>query len=138
VKARPLLIDTGFVVALVNRADPAHHACVEVWKKVRGPFVSVEGVLVETAWMLRKARGALQSAVELLASVGTVWAPPSVDRTRRVLHLMHRYSNVPMDFVDGQLIVLADEVRASQVLTLDRRGFRVFRSPDGRALELLP
>ncbi len=134
----PQLVDTGFLVALVNRADPAHGACVDAWKSVRGPFVSVEGVLVEAAGLLRRVPGAFEAAYRLLSAVGTVWAPPSAARVETALELMRHYDDVPMDFVDAHLTALADEVRARRILTLDRRGFRAFRTPSGRALELLP
>lgn len=56
-KRGPFLLDTGFLVALLNAADPDHQKCAKVWAQIAGPFLSTEGVLVETAQLLRKTRG---------------------------------------------------------------------------------
>lgn len=46
-------LDPGFVVALVNHADPDHERCAEVWRELRAPLLSVDGVLVAAAHRLR-------------------------------------------------------------------------------------
>jgi predicted nucleic acid-binding protein len=40
---------------------------------------------------------------------------------------MEQYRSVPMDFVDASLVALAEEKGLDRVLTLDRRGFGVYR-----------
>ena len=134
----PFLVDTGFLVALVNRADPAHQVCAEVWGRVAGPFISTEGVLVESAWLLRKAPGALEAVVGLLRGVGAVVPPVTSARVDRALALMKRYRDVPMDLVDALLMALAEETNTKQVLSLDRRGFRTYRTVRGTALRMFP
>ena len=62
--ADPVLLDTGVVVALVNAADPDHDACVAAWTRLRRPVLTVEGVLVEAAHLLREQRGGASPARE--------------------------------------------------------------------------
>jgi uncharacterized protein len=50
---------------------------------------------------------------------------------------MGRYANVPMDFADATLVLLAETLGAHDVLTLDRRGFATYRTRRGRALRLV-
>jgi predicted nucleic acid-binding protein len=70
--ARSVLLDTGFLVALVNEADPDHAPCAAVWNGLRARVLTVEGVLVETAHMLRRTRGGLEAAIGLvLAAAGS-------------------------------------------------------------------
>jgi predicted nucleic acid-binding protein len=40
---------------------------------------------------------------------------------------MEKYHDVPMDLADATLVVLAEETNIREVLTLDRRGFDVYR-----------
>ncbi len=40
---------------------------------------------------------------------------------------MKKYRNLPMDFADGTLVALGEELETDRILTLDRRGFGVFR-----------
>lgn len=126
-KRGPFLIDTGFVVALVNSADPAHRACVDVWRQVQGPFVSTEGVLVEAGWLLRKEAAAFPRAWSMLRSVGTRLLPSIPWRYEKALELMEAYRDVPMDLVDALLVAITEETGIVDVLTLDRRGFSAYR-----------
>ena len=50
---------------------------------------------------------------------------------------MERYDNVPMDYADATLLLLAEGLGIEDLLTLDRRGFSAFRTRDGRALRLV-
>ncbi len=84
-------------------------------------------MLVETAHLLSKQRGAFGSAWRLLRSVGTLVAAPTNPRVDRAVELMARYADVPMDLVDGTLAALAEESGVLDVLTLDRRGFGAYR-----------
>ena len=40
---------------------------------------------------------------------------------------MEKYHDVPMDFADATLVVLAEETGIHEIFTLDLRGFQVFR-----------
>ncbi len=53
--------------------------------------------------------------------------PLDVRRMRAAAGLMERYRNVPMDLVDALLVLAAQELSIREVLTLDRRGFSVYR-----------
>lgn len=43
-----------------------------------------------------------------------------------------------MDFADATLVQLSGELGTNRILTLDRRGFRTFRTPRGQAFEIVP
>ena len=136
--ARRVLVDTGFVVALVNASDPDHDRCVEVWRGLRARLFSVEGVLVECAHLLRRTSGATSAAFHLVFAAGTQLVPLSEVRIERALDLMTKYRGVPMDFVDAMLVVVAEEVGAREVLTLDRRGFSAYRAKGRERFRVFP
>ncbi len=124
---RPVLLDTGVIVALTNRDDPDHARCVAVWATLRAPLVTVEGVLVEAAHMLRRAPGGPAAVIGLVRASGAEIAEPTDARYDRALALMAKYHDVPMDLVDALLVALAEERKSSEILTLDVRGFGVYR-----------
>jgi predicted nucleic acid-binding protein len=136
--ARSVLLDTGFLVALVNAADPDHPACADVWNGLRARVVTVEGVLVEAAHMLRRARGGVEAATGLVVAVDATIVPLDSGRLERSMVLMGRYRNVPMDLVDALLVVSAEDNAIAEILTLDRRGFRAYRFGRSRAFTILP
>ena len=69
----------------------------------------------------------MHAAGSLVWASGAAVPEPTPERHARALVLMRKYHDVPMDFVDALLVALAEEQRASDVLTLDRRGFTVYR-----------
>jgi hypothetical protein len=136
--ARSVLLDTGFLVALVNAADPDHASCAAVWYGLRARVVTVEGVLVEAAHMLRRARGGLEAATGLVVAVDATIVPLDAARLARCTALMVRYRNVPMDLVDALLVVTAEDKAIGEILTLDKRGFRAYRFGRSRVFTILP
>lgn len=137
-KRGPYLLDTGFLVALLNAADPAHQACATLWGQLAGPFLTTEGVLVETAHLVRRNREAFPAAWALVKSVGTLIAASTRPRVDRACELMTQYQDVPMDYVDATLVALAEETQVFSVLSLDGRGFDTYRTRGGKKFRRLP
>jgi predicted nucleic acid-binding protein len=50
---------------------------------------------------------------------------------------MRKYLDLPMDYADATLVLLAERTGVFDVLTLDRRGFSVYRSARGRHFSLV-
>src|SRR5436190_10644879 len=51
--------------------------------------------------------------------------------------LMQKYADTPMDFADATLVLLANELGALEVATLDTRGFSAYRTVKGKAFRLV-
>ena len=51
--------------------------------------------------------------------------------------LMEKYSDLPMDFADATLILLAEQLQILDILSLDRRGFTVYRTRDRKPFHLV-
>jgi predicted nucleic acid-binding protein len=51
--------------------------------------------------------------------------------------LMTKYADIPMDFPDATLVWIADLSGTDKILTLDRRGFSLFRFGRNRRFKLL-
>lgn len=133
------LLDTGFVVALLRADDPDHGSCVEVWNGLRAPrLVSVEGVLVESAHLVRRVRGGAIAVAGLVYGAATELVPTTRERAQRAVALMDKYHDVPMDLVDALLVTVAEERNARDVLTLDRRGFETYRANGRERFRILP
>ena len=122
--AASVLVDAGFVVALLNRRD-AHHA----WAAAQGanhvpPWGTCEPALSEAFYLLG-ARGAA-SLRELLRRGALRLAFDLGDQLEAVLKLMEKYSSVPMSLADACLVRMTEASPDSLLLTTDS-DFRVYR-----------
>ncbi len=60
-----------------------------------------------------------------------------VDNHNRMVALMERYQDSPMDLADASLVVTAERLGAARIFTLDHH-FRIYRLADGRMLDIVP
>ena len=55
-----------------------------------------------------------------------VFEIPKVDK-QRVLFLMQQYADLPMDFADASLVLLAEYLGHGRILSTDKRDFHTYR-----------
>ncbi len=132
----PIILDTGVVVALLDRSERHHQRCVDAVAMVRGPLVTCEAVITEACYLLRNQPGASDIVLQNVER-GTFGIRMDLERTAPVVRtLMKRYARVLMDFADACLVAMADELGTGQILTLDG-DFRVYRWRRTRPFEML-
>lgn len=124
---RSVLLDTGPLVALLDRSDKSHNKCADFLKTFQGQFVTTEPVLTEVLFLLAPFPKAQQAAIDFILEDAAILFPQSHKSLKRSMELIQKYSNTPMDFADATLIVLAEETGIDEIFTLDFRGFSVYR-----------
>ena len=133
-----VVLDTGPLIALLDR-DEAHHAWAATqFKTLRPPLLTCDSVLSEASFLLRRAGVDASLPVELLArGVLEVTSPmTSRDDAASVGSLMRRYRNVPMSFTDACLVRLVERTKNGSILTLDS-DFHIYRQANRRVIPLL-
>ncbi|HEX6763999.1 MAG TPA: PIN domain-containing protein [Polyangiaceae bacterium] len=131
-----MLLDTGCIVALLDRSERYHEACKEALEELGAPLVTSEAVIAEACWLLRKLRGAADAVLRNVED-GIFTIPlPLASSTAPIRSLMKKYARVPMDLADACLVNLADELGTGRILTLDG-DFRIYRWRRTRRFELL-
>ena len=114
-----IILDTGPLVALLNRRDTYHHWAVEQWSSARPPLLTCEDVIAEACFLVRTFPGD-QAAVLDLVEQGVVEMPFLLaDQAHHVARLLKKYRNVPMSLADGCLVHMAEQHANSVILTLD-------------------
>jgi predicted nucleic acid-binding protein len=136
--AGELLLDTGALVSLLDRSQKHHEACVRFFADWNRPVVSTEVVLTEATHLLGSVRGGRQACVDFFLSGAAVMLPVTKAALRRSRELMNQYSDLPMDYADATLVVLAEELGTNMVFTTDRRDFAVYRIARRRRFEIRP
>lgn len=133
-----VLLDTGGWYAILDRRDRAHGHCVEALEGVTGRLLSTEAVLTETLWLLERVREGPRRCAEFVRRGAVILVPTSAESLARAVALMEKYRDVPMDFADATLVTLGEELGLDTILTLDRRGFGVYRLLGRRPFRILP
>jgi predicted nucleic acid-binding protein len=132
----PALLDTGVIVALLDKSERHHRRCVEVVTELTGPLVTCEPVIAEACHLLRGIRGAREAVLENLR-LGVFQIPFSlVELSAPVSRLIKKYEDVPADLADACMIQIAELAGTGRILTLDR-DFEVYRWRSRRRFELL-
>jgi uncharacterized protein len=121
--ARNVLVDAGFVVALLSNRDAHHQWAVTKAPDLPPPWSTCEAVLSETFHLLG-ARGA-PSLGALLRRRALLVAFEIAEHLEPVLKLMEKYSDVPMSLADACLVRMTETLSDCLVLTTDK-DFRVY------------
>ena len=133
---RNVVVDTGPLIALIDRGD-RHHAWVrEQFDQILPPLLTCEAVLAEACYLGPRAGRAMEDPLLLLERGVLRLAFDLGDNVRQVGALMKRYVNVPMSLADACLAQMSELVPESIVLTLDS-DFRVYRRHRRQRIPLL-
>jgi predicted nucleic acid-binding protein len=131
-----VLLDTGCIVALLDRSERHHEQCVGAVAEVEVPLLTCEAVIAEACHLLRGIQGA-PAAVLQNVERGIFLVPYRLtDRAASVLKLLKKYADVPMDLADACLVDMATAYQTERILTLDR-DFQVYRWGRNRPFKLL-
>jgi predicted nucleic acid-binding protein len=136
--AGELLLDTGALVSLLDRSQTFHSEFTSFFERWRGPVVSTEAVLTESTHLLASVPGGPSACCDFFLGGGAVLVPSSPGSLRRCRELIHAYRDLPMDFADATLVVLAEELDTHLVLTTDRRDFGIYRIHGRRKFKIRP
>src|SRR2546426_12558597 len=121
---RNVLVDAGFVVAVLSSRDAHHQWAVTQASELPPPWSTCEAVLSEAFHLLGELGtpklGALLRRDALLVAVAL---PENVEL---VVKLIEKSSNVPMGFPDACLVRMTEALAAATIPTADQ-DFRVDR-----------
>lgn len=121
-----VVIDTGPIVALLNRRD-RHHAWIrEVLDTVEPPIFTCEAVVSEACFLLGRIANGQDAVLELLAKNVVKLDFRMLSEIDALRGLMRRFANVPMSLADACLVRMTELDAQSTVVTLDS-DFRVYR-----------
>ncbi|HEV7515864.1 MAG TPA: PIN domain-containing protein [Thermoanaerobaculia bacterium] len=135
---RAVLIETGPLVALLDRSDHHHETVTEALTRIQDPLVSVWPVLVEAMYLLGASWRAQKALWEMFESGVVRFLSLDEDDLPHLKSLMEKYRDLPMDLADAALVRVAEREGIRRVLTLDRRDFSVYQLARKGSLTLLP
>lgn len=122
--ARSVLVDAGFLVALLSRRDDNHRWAAIQAPHLPPPWSTCQAALSE-AFHLLGARGA-HGLSALLRRRAVVCAFQLGEEVENVMKLMQKYADLPMSLADACLVRMSEAVSDTVILTTDT-DFRIYR-----------
>ncbi len=130
------LTDSGPLIALLNHRDEHHGWTRELFTHISSPVVTCDGAITEAAHLLQVDGLPPWGVLELIERKIVVVQFDLESNLDRVLSLMKKYADTPMDFVDACLVAMTEEKRDCQLITLDS-DFRIYRRFERQTIPLV-
>jgi uncharacterized protein len=133
-----VLIDTGAIIALLDKGDRWHPQCSNTLRRLRLPLLTSEAVLAETFHLIHRSRTEMDAVWAQLRSGTIAMAAIENGELPYIAALMARYKDRPMDFADATLVYLAQRESIEAVFTIDQNDFSTYRISGRRRFHVLP
>ena len=121
-----VLLDTGPLVAAINRRDRFHTWTLRWLGEIVPPLRTCEAVLAEACFLLQKYPGGSASVLELVHRGIVVVGFDLEEHVVPVSKIMDKYANVSMSLADACLVRMSELDSKCQVLTVDT-DFHIYR-----------
>ena len=132
------LVDTGALLAYLDRSDAWHERCRHAFADFHLPLVTSAAVLTELFHLVGDSRHETDAAWRFVRS-GAVTVLPIDDRDLPSLEsLVRKYHDRPMDFADATLVHLAEREVLATVFTVDHDDFETYRIGGRKRFRILP
>lgn len=126
------ILDTGPLVALLNRRDAYHAWTVAALERIELPLWTCEAVLTEASHLTGAGSAILKLLADGKLRIGLVLE----DQAEALAILLDRYAP-HMDLADACVVRMSELTRQSRVFTLDRKDFAIYRRNTRHAIPLL-
>jgi predicted nucleic acid-binding protein len=131
-----VLLDTGPLVALLDRREQHHGWAKAQVGQVRAPMFTCESVFAEAFHLLRTVPQGRLAIMDMLRQRLLLVRFRLDEQQDRITALLRRYGNVPMSLADACLVRMSELIPGSSVFTLDG-DFRIYRRHGRKVIPVL-
>jgi predicted nucleic acid-binding protein len=122
---RKNVVDAGVIIAFIDYDDIFHDWAVSVFS-ANDSLATCEAVVSEACARLEYGGFKPDSVIQLVADGILTLEFSAQANIIRILRLMEKYADRPMDFADAYLVVMTEEFSDPMLFTLDD-DFRFYR-----------
>jgi uncharacterized protein len=122
---RKNVVDAGVIIAYIDGDDAAHDWAVSVFS-AHDSLATCEPVILEACARLEYGGFKPHSVIQLVAEDILTLEFSAQANIVRILRLMEKYADRPMDFADACLVAMTEEFSDPMLFTLDD-DFRFYR-----------
>jgi predicted nucleic acid-binding protein len=121
-----IILDTGPLVAFLNRRDKFHDWAMEHWGQIQPSMLTCEAVLSEACFLLAGTSSGIDSVMEMIHRKIIVISFHLEEHIQPVKRLLLKYRSVPMSLADACLVKMSELHPESRIFTLDS-DFNLYR-----------
>lgn len=136
--AADALIDTGAILAILQKSDKWHEPCQQAFRQLCFPLLTSEAVLTELFHLVGDTRAEMETAWNFVRSGAVLVGTIEDAELPQLRSLMLQYWDRPMDFADATLVHLANRESLSAILTVDQADFATYRLEGKKRFQVLP
>lgn len=133
---RAAIVDTGPLVAFLDRGERYHAWTAEQVGRIDAPLLVCEAVLAEAMYLLSRQAKAQDALFGLLDGGALRIAFQAGEHVSSLRALHGKYRDRPMSFADACIVRMAELFDRHLVFTLDA-DFTVYRKNGRKALDLI-
>ena len=131
-----IIIDTGPLVALLNKRDKFHEWSKEKLKNIEPPLLTCESVISEACFLLRNIQNGPVSLIELLAREMIVISFSLHEEIENVKKIISKYSDISISLADACLVRMSEKFPRTLVFTIDS-DFRIYRKENRKVIRCI-
>jgi uncharacterized protein len=123
---RTVVVDSGPLIALFDAGDAYHESALEFVRHSRAQLLSTMAVVTEAMYVLEDSLQARKNLLTWIQRGGLTLTEPEAGDFERIIALMEKYADLPMDLTDAVVVVLCERLGTQHVASIDR-DFVIYR-----------
>jgi predicted nucleic acid-binding protein len=135
-KPKRVIIDTGPIVAFLNKSDYYHDWALTQFSQLNPPFFTCESVISEVCFLLRNAENGIKNVLKLLERDLIQINFKIESEISPIMSLIAKYNNIPMSLADACLVRMSEQISDSSICTLDN-DFRIYRKEKRKLIPVI-
>jgi predicted nucleic acid-binding protein len=127
-------LDTGILVALIDRDDDFHALAIRFLQSNSLPTFTTVPVLTEAMYLLSFSTVGQLNLLEWVHRGSTNVENLQNEDWQRIIVLTGKYADLPIEFADASIVATCERLETKLVATLDA-DFNVYRYKDRQAFQ---
>ncbi len=133
------ILDTGFLLAVLDADDEMHDICVLALTEEHAPILP-DMVIPELAYLVLRELGypTLLKFLDAVVKEELVLERATILDLARTAEILQKYADSKVDFVDCAIVAMAERLNIKRIMTVDQRHFQLFRPKHCPVFEIIP
>jgi len=127
-----IVVDAGPLIALFDKDDDYHKKAITFIKKFHGELITNYAVITEVTHLLDFSINVQCNFLHWIISGGLTISEIKNEDLSRILELIVKYSDLPMDYADASLVVLCERLKIKEIASIDK-DFGIYRTQDKKS-----